>query len=94
MCLSCGHKLSNSRAEGFINLISLRKCDEYTKMLAKGPDKMRTEKNTIFPSYNMLPTRDFKLFFPCVLPGSLFFCMHVYRQIHWFTRQRKRTSLK
>lgn len=42
-------------------------------MLAKGQDKMRIEENAIFPTYNMLPTRDFQLFFPCVLPGSLFF---------------------
>lgn len=42
-------------------------------MLAKGLDQMRAEKNTVFPSYNMLPARDFKLFFPCVSLGNLFF---------------------
>ena len=46
-------------------------------MLAKGLDQMRAEKNTIFPNYNVLPTRDFKLFFPCVSLGNFFFsvCM-------------------
>lgn len=42
-------------------------------MLAKGLDQMRAEKNTIFPNYNVLPTRDFKLFFPCVSLGNFFF---------------------
>lgn len=62
-------------------------------MLAKGLDKMGTESNTIFPTYNMLPTRDFKL--PVLVYClEVFFYMHVYRQIHWFTRQRQRIGLK